>query len=425
MTKKLWVALCLTFLLGIFSLSIGQTRAEGLVIDQENSTGSPGYLTINNHVGIAQSFTPSVGTIDKVDVYLKDMVKGEWMGIEILDSNQTSLISFGHRMSGGTAWESFSLNPLGVTAGQTYFIRLSTTTAGVQWAYNDGAYAGGSGWYGSGFHEDVDFWFKTYYTSSSAFDDGSSTGTQTNSTSSTGTAMSATTSAAIGKPSNLTAKFVDNANQRGVNLEWKKSSTDDIYGYLIFRSEKSASGYAKIGEITKESLSFLDKNVSASKTYYYQVRAYKGTEQSASSNTATITTSADIGPAIPANLRITQVGNDFIGVIWDKNTEANLAGYTITIFNGDDQIATAELAKDAFNYKFSGLTPSTSYKIKLVAKDTSGKYSLDAWTFGATLTPLNTSYTFNIWSGLLALIDVALLILLIVMMAKRHKTTKK
>jgi hypothetical protein len=176
--------------------------------------------------------------------------------------------------------------------------------------------------------------------------------------------------------------------------------------------------------VTKEALLYLDKNIAASKTYYYQVRAYKGTEQSASSNTASATTPADIGPTKPANFRISQVGSDFIGVIWDKNTAANLAGYTITIYNGEDQVATAELTKDTFNYKFSGLTKSTSYKIKLVAKDSAGKYSQDAWTFGATLSPVNASYLLNIWSGLLALLDVALIILLATIMAKRRKIAK-
>lgn len=428
MTKRLWLALGLTLLMGIFSLSISQTRAEGLVVDQECSTGANGgNLTISNHPGVAQSFTPQVSAIEQVDVYLVDMVAGSWMGIEILDSNQVPLSSFGHRMTGGTAWEAYTLSPLSVTAGQTYFIRLSTSAAGVQWAWrNANQYSAGSAWYGSQFHPDDDFWFKTYYTSSSAIDDkdGIDDQTATTSTTDTATAMSATTSANIAKPGTLSAKFIDNANQRGVNLEWKTSTSTDITGYLIFRSEKSATGYSKTGQTVKGTLSFLDTNIVASKTYYYQVRAYKDTEQSASSNTASVTTPVDIGPAKPANFKITETGEDFIAVSWDKSSEAKLTGYIITILEDDKEISKSDLAKDAINHKFTGLKKSTSYKIKLLAKDSAGKFSPDAWTFGSTTTSYATPYTFNKWSGLLAGVALALLITLIVTIVRHRKFAK-
>jgi len=427
MAKRLWVTLAITFFIGIFSLSVQPTAANTSQLDQQNETGS-GNVLICTGSRMMQTFKPTLNRLDKVAINVTDASGNLSIAIrQQTDEGWGELASVSNQAA-TDGWNVFDFADIVVTPESEYAISVMGDCSN-KWIYSaSNPYSRGYAIWQSGDQLSWDFQFQTFGMSvetpggDPAVPSNDATGVEQNNA--TGETLG-TVSTAIVKPTNLKATFVEaGATSRGVKLVWDISKTSDINGYKIFRSESATKGFLKIGEITKESFEYLDVNIAASKIYYYQVRAYKGTEQSASSNTASATTPADIGPAKPAGLRITQIGNDFIGVIWDKNTETNLAGYTITIYNGDDQVATAELAKDASNYKFNGLAKSTSYKIKLVAKDSAGKYSLDAWAFGSTLSPVDTSYTLNIWSGLLALVDVALLILLICMMAKRRKTAK-
>jgi preprotein translocase subunit SecG len=94
----------------------------------------------------------------------------------------------------------------------------------------------------------------------------------------------------IAKPTELKAVY-----EKAVTLTWNASATSDIDGNKLFRSETKGKDYKKIGQTTKKILTFLDATVATDKTYYYVVRAYKGSGQSASSNEASITVSASAG----------------------------------------------------------------------------------------------------------------------------------
>ena len=61
-----------------------------------------------------------------------------------------------------------------------------------------------------------------------------------------------------------------------VKLTWKKSSKAD--GYIIYRATKKNGKYKQIKMIKSwKKNSFTDKKVKSKKTYYYKIRAYKGT----------------------------------------------------------------------------------------------------------------------------------------------------
>lgn len=104
-------------------------------------------------------------------------------------------------------------------------------------------------------------------------------------TAGTGTAPSATTSSAIKAAAGLKAEYANSA----VNLAWTASTTADIDGYKVFRSEAATTGFAEIGKTVKATLTYADsKELVAEKTYYYMVRAYKGTAESASTSTVSM-----------------------------------------------------------------------------------------------------------------------------------------
>ena len=72
-------------------------------------------------------------------------------------------------------------------------------------------------------------------------------------------------------------------------MTWTKSTTTDIDGYKIFRSEEKTKNFKEVGKTAKDIVEFLnDKEVTAGKTYYYIVRAYKASSESANSNTAEV-----------------------------------------------------------------------------------------------------------------------------------------
>jgi hypothetical protein len=427
MIRKLWVALIATFLMGIFSLSVSTTSANTSQLDQENTSGA-GSLLISTGSRMFQIFKPSLNRLDKVTIEIIDPAGTLSCTIRKPGAEGWEEIAGVSDQAAVDGWNVFDFSDIAVTPETDYAISI-TGSYGPKWKYGiSNVYTRGYAVWQSSDYATWDYNFQTYgYNVSTPSGDETpsadeiDTGTNTSTTSgeSLGTATSS-----IAKPSSLTAKFLEEGEKRGVQLTWKASATSAIDGYKIFRSEKSNSGFIKVGQTDVKILDYLDSNITASKTYYYQVRAYKGSEQSYSSNTASATTPEDIGPAEPTNLKVSESGKDFLSVTWDKNTETNLAGYTITIYIGDKQIDTADLDKEATSHKFSGLEKDTNYKIKLVAKNSDNKLSPAAWAFGNTSALTSSLYAITPLVGALAGVGLALLIVLIVMMIKRRKAAK-
>jgi len=178
-------------------------------------------------------------------------------------------------------------------------------------------------------------------------------------------------------------------------LVWKASATADIDGYKIFRSESYSKDYLKIANTKKDQLEYFDEDFVAGKTYYYLVRAYKSDQQSVSSNIASVTLPSDIAPAKPKNLTIIEATTNTLSIKWSKRSASDLAGYTISLYRGDEKIRTKDLNKEQTSYNFISLDPGTLYKVELIAKNDKGKTSSPAITFGATQYPEEVVSFFN------------------------------
>jgi hypothetical protein len=92
----------------------------------------------------------------------------------------------------------------------------------------------------------------------------------------------------ISEPTAVKAEY--QATTKTIKISWTKSVTTDIDGYKIYRSEIQTKGYKKIAEAKKEIVEHSDTAFSAEKTYYYFIRAYKGTTESANSTIVSVTT---------------------------------------------------------------------------------------------------------------------------------------
>lgn len=425
MTKKLWILLVVSFLVGLFALSVQPTAANVSQLDQENQAGS-GNILICTGSRMMQTFKPTLNRLDSITINVADASGNLNVAIKTNTSEGWQDIATLSNQPATNGWNVFDFTDVAVTPENDYAISISGDCS-TKWNYSSSnPYARGYAIWQSNTQADWDFQFQTFGMNISAPDDSpADTGDGTTDDTTGNTETLGTTTSAIAKPTNLAAAYTESSPTRGVKLNWTGSTTTDITGYKVFRSEAEKTGFVKIGQVTKATLEFLDTNIAASKTYYYQVRAYKGEEQSLSSNTASAKVPAEIGPAKPIGLKVTAYDQTSISVSWTKNTEANLTGYTITISSENKQLQTKELDKNAASYKFDNLTAANSYKITLVAKDSTGKSSPEAFIIQNTTLGSQSLFVFNRWTGALAGVAVALTAVLIYMIVSRRKKLKK
>jgi len=376
--------------------TVAKTKADSEV-DQQNITGT-GALAINSHPVSSQSFRPAKSKFDKAAINIMNPAGTLNCIIEIYNGEDWDPIKYINSQAAVDGWNTFDFADFDLTVDARYRIVIDASDVHPLWYYSEAnPYPNGYA-YSSAWPDDYtkDFQFKTYgYDPGSGEQPGEDSGNQspdtTGTTGSGETLGTATTS--IAKPLELTAAYFE--ADRGVKLAWKASTTADIDGYKIFRSESSDKGYTKIKETKKDKLDYIDQDIAANKTYYYQLRAYKGDQQSYSSNTASAKIPDDIAPAKPKNLTVIEATTNTISVKWAKSTAADLKSYTISLYKGDEKIRTKDLGSDQSSYHFISLDSGTLYKVELITKNDKDKTSSPAITYGATQYPEEVAAFFD------------------------------
>lgn len=394
------------------------------VIDQQYTAGT-GSVPIDSYLGrFAQTFMPTKTKLDKVQIELTGVV-----------GSKSATVSIRHNVVGvgwdvgnvatvpnqtiTNGWNTFDFEDITTTVSETetYGIWVVSNDNGPQWKYTSGpsTYDRGYAIWQSQDKVDWDFNFKTY-----GYSPASTPADQTTATGTIGTGEAlGTTTTSIVKPSNLTAAFSDES--KGVKLAWKASTTTDIDGYKIFRSESADKGFTKLAAVPKEKVEYLDQDFVAGKTYYYQVRAYKGDAQSVSTNTASAVVPTDIAPAKPINFKIVDSTFDMITAMWRKSTDPGLAGYTINLYQGKEKIRSTDLSAEFNNYSFFNLEPGTLYKVELIAKNAKDKTSTPAFAFGSTQLPEALENLIDTTKVIAAAIVLLLLLVLVFNTVKHYK----
>ena len=427
MKKLIALTVSLVFVFSSIFFPLNKTFAVDSTKDQANDSeiGS-GYLTLlTSSTTRAQTFSPTMTHLTQIDIYLKDRVNGSWVEIALINEPTSEVVATaGTRMGAGDGWESIYFDAT-VDINNVYRMKAYNNSAlNVKWTYTNNNYNGGFMYYGENtFDENSDMNFRTYgYNDPAPAEEPADTENTAEDETTSETATTETLgqeSASITKPTSLDAKFSD--EKKAVELSWKASATADIDGYKIFRSESYSKGYVKISDTKKDILSYLDEDYTAGKTYYYQVRAYKGSEQSASSNIASATVPSDVAPAKPKVSVIDTTPNS-LTARWKKSEATNLAGYTINLYKGSEKVRTKDLSAKANEYSFLDLDAGTLYKIELIAKDNEGKTSSPAYAFGITKLPewwVQIASTFNLAASLVIIVLIGFLV------ASTIKTMKK
>jgi hypothetical protein len=183
------------------------------------------------------------------------------------------------------------------------------------------------------------------------------------------TANATTTGTLPAAPSNLTATA---ASSSQINLSW----TDNSNNETGFRIERSTDGsiFSEITTVSANITSYQNTGLAASTIYYYRVRAYNGTGNSAYSNTAN-TTSLGTAPTAPSSLTATAASSSQINLSWTDNSN-NETGFRIE--RSPDNSTWAEITTVSSNittYQNTGLTASTTYYYRVRAYNGVGNSS--------------------------------------------------
>jgi hypothetical protein len=438
MKKLLFSVIGMTAVLGSGLFYIGHPQAEESTQDQYCAPGPETDYEMLGAGGVvrSQTFKPTQNRLSEIDIKIG--------GLGLNGGTPITVKLYGPGFGGPELATKTILptiaepsirswtfgSPVTVTPGETYRFILEESGAGsVYWYYG----AGGVNCDGQdrtyAFRDDTHMtWDWNYKTLGYTVADPSTPGTtDTGATAKSTTSVTlgetlGTATTAIAKPANLTAAYSD--SDKGIKLSWKASTTTDIDGYKVFRSESADKGFAKIKDIAKNVATYLDQDIAASKTYYYQVRAYKASEQSYSSNTASAQVPADIAPVKPKNLTVVDTTSKSITVRWAKSTNGDIKGYTINLYRGKEKIRTSELSPGHNTYAFLELDSGVIYKVELIAKSDTDKTSTPAITFGSTDYPqiIQSIYNNTILVANIAVLIVLLLLLMRTISRKQKKS---
>jgi hypothetical protein len=324
--KKLYLnklKITLTFLLSIFLLLFQLKTVYADTADQQCTSGSYDFhLNIANN-NIEQTFTPSKDKLTKVDIIVSGDGEGS-VGIRIKHGTDTIYLSGVQSEPNGTSTVSFSFDAIDVTPGDAQYIidpYVNRSNTLLSWYYKNNCYAGGKARL-SNTSMPYDMAFVTYGPDEAGIESTPTptpTPTPTSEPTPTGDAtptpsptmgasptIQATPgpldttepSSNIAAPTNLIAQSLMPASEK-ISLNWSASLTQEIHGYIAYRSETENGDYFEIGNTGPEELSFIDANVDKNKPYYYYVRTYKDYDKSEKSNIAKSSISEEVVTGVP------------------------------------------------------------------------------------------------------------------------------
>ena len=170
-------------------------------------------------------------------------------------------------------------------------------------------------------------------------------------------------------PTNLSATAVSSSQ---INLAW----TDNASNESGFRIERSADGatFTEIGVVGSNVTTYASTSLSAATQYWYRVRAYNATGQSAYAGPASATTqpAAPTAPAAPTNLSATAVSSTQINLTWTDNA-SNESGFRIE--RSADGVTFTEIGVVGSNvttYANTSLSAATQYWYRVRAYNATG-----------------------------------------------------
>jgi len=179
--------------------------------------------------------------------------------------------------------------------------------------------------------------------------------------------ISAASTTVPNAPSNLSTTDV---SEDQITLIWVDNSNNES-GFHIERGTSPTSVFLEIASPPADTTVYTDRGLSPQTTYYYRIRAYNTTGNSAFSNLTNATTPEIYGPpptlASPSNLTATATSSSQINLSWLDNSN-NEDGFRIEKQNADNSWSEiSHVPANITSYSNTGLTANTSYSYRVRA----------------------------------------------------------
>ncbi|MFA5795145.1 MAG: fibronectin type III domain-containing protein [Candidatus Brocadiia bacterium] len=196
-------------------------------------------------------------------------------------------------------------------------------------------------------------------------------------------------------PFNLVATV---ASATQINLSWQDNSSDET-GFKV-EQKMGGGAYAQIASLSANAITYSDTGLMSGFIYYYRVRAYSASGNSAYCSEVSAATSAlNIAPTVMTNYlsNVSHNTASFYGnlnpnglattVYFEYGTTTSYGTTTASQSAGNGTTSTSTSAD------ITGLTPSTIYHFRMVATNSSGtSYGTDQ-TFNTSAQPVPPSAT--------------------------------
>ena len=234
------------------------------------------FENVNAGGGYYQTFYPKENRITSAVLKLGAFLTDSTATLKILNSSDNVLATQSLTVTGAnpadpTDYSFDSFSAITVTPGQMYkLVLIKSAGVTLYWYKSTNCNIQGNGYANGTSFPGMDYVFTTYgYTVPTP-------------------EPTPTPTTQIAAPTNVAAAYLSGTQK--VKVSWDKSSTVDIDGYNIYRSENQTKSFVKVGQTDGKTVEYSDAKIAAKKTYYYYVKTYKGSGESAQSNTASVTT---------------------------------------------------------------------------------------------------------------------------------------
>jgi len=165
-------------------------------------------------------------------------------------------------------------------------------------------------------------------------------------------------------PSGLVATAASNTQ---INLSWQDNATDET-GFHILRKTGVAGQYSQIGAVGANVTTYQNTGVTANTAYFYQVRAFNASGNSACSNEAHAAIYALRIISPPTSLVATAVSNTRIDLRWTDNA-TDETGFNIerAPTSTGTWVLIKTVAANVVTYQNTGLAANTTYYYRVRA----------------------------------------------------------
>jgi hypothetical protein len=169
-------------------------------------------------------------------------------------------------------------------------------------------------------------------------------------------------------PTGLSAADTASDDGGAVTLTWTPSGAPDVTQQRVYRSTISGGPYTLVTTISNDTATtFGDTGLANGTTYFYVVRAYDGTQESADSNQASAAPVDNTPPAAPTGVNALDVGADqggALAVTWSPSTAPDVTQqrvYRSTISGGPYSLVTTFLNNTTAAHTDTGLANGVTY----------------------------------------------------------------